>query len=124
MIKNYLNKMPNRKKGLRLAIINSFLLIWVSMGVGVIGADGEPLNIIYFGVVSIWIITGAIYKFQPKKMVKALTGTAIAQAIITIIAITMKWGYPYSPALELLGLNGFYIVLWLWSASFYRIASK
>jgi len=57
-------------------------------------------------------------------MVKALTVTAIAQATVTIVAIILKWGHPYSPALELLGLNGFYIVLWLWSASFYRKASQ
>lgn len=120
MIKDYLNKMPNRKKGMRLAILNSFLLLWVSMGVGVIGRDGEPLNVIYFGVVAIWIILGAISKFQSAAMVKVLTATAFAQAIVTMVAISLKWGYPYSPALELTFLNGFYIVLWLWSASFFK----
>lgn len=124
MIRAFFNNMTDRKKGLRLAILNSFLLLWVSMGVGVIGADGEPLNVIYFGVVAIWIILGAIFKFEPQGMVKALTATAMAQAIVTIVAITLKWGYPYSPALELLFLNGFYIALWLWSASFYRKASE
>lgn len=122
MIKDYLNKMPNRKKGLRLAILNSVLLLWVSMGVGVIGRDGEPLNIIYFGVIAIWIIVGTFYKFKSTGMVNALYASAIAQTIVTIVAITLKWGYPYSPALELMGLNGFYIALWIWSASFYKRA--
>lgn len=115
--------MPDRKKGMRLAILNTFLLLWVSMGVGVIGRDGEPLNVIYFGVVAVWIIIGAVGKFQADIMVKALSATAIAQAIVTVVAISLKWGYPYSPAFELLFLNGFYIVLWLWSASFFKRAS-
>jgi hypothetical protein len=57
-------------------------------------------------------------------MVKALYATAIAQSAVTVVAIILEWGYPYSKALELLGINGFFIALWVGSAILFRASQE
>ena len=39
-----------------VALVATLLLIWLSLGVGIIGADGGPANRMYFGVVAVGIV--------------------------------------------------------------------
>jgi len=41
------------------ALAASFILVWLSLGVGIIGADGDRANLMYFGVLAVGI-TGAL----------------------------------------------------------------
>jgi hypothetical protein len=106
-----------------VAITTAFLLVWLSIGMGIIGADGDRANVMYFVVLAVGIIGAIIGRFQPHGMARALFATTLAQALVTVIALVFRLGFPASEPLELLGLNGFFLVLWVGSALLFREAA-
>ena len=118
----------SQKTAYRLAIagglLSVLLLIWLSLGVGMIGADGDPANQMYFVVVVVGVIGAIITRLRPAGMVRVMLGMALVQTLITIIAIFAKLGLPYSGPMELLLLNGFFIAAFLAAAWLFRRASN
>jgi hypothetical protein len=53
-----------------------------------------------------------------------LFATAIAQALVAAIALIAGLGYPASPPLEILTLNGFFVALFVGSALLFRNAAR
>jgi hypothetical protein len=102
----------------------AFLLAWMSLGVGVIGADGDPANVMYGGVLAVGFIGAVIARFQPYGMSRALFATALAQALVAMIALVAGLGYPASPPLEIVLLNGFFVALFVGSAVLFRYAAR
>lgn len=98
----------------------SFLLIWLSLGVGIIGQDGDPANRMYFGVLAAGVIGAIIGRFKPLGMARALCAMAFAQALVMAIALIARLGLPWSAPMEILLLNGFFIVLFTTSAWLFR----
>lgn len=94
-----------------VALVAAFILVWVSLSVGVIGKDGDPANLMYFGVLAVGITGAVIARFQPDGMARALLATALAQVLVTMIALIGRLGYPWSGPLEILALNGFCVAL-------------
>ena len=54
-----------------VALAAAFILAWLSLGVGVIGKDGDPANLMYFGVLAVGIIGALVAHFQPRGMARA-----------------------------------------------------
>ncbi len=107
-----------------VAVAAALILVWLSIGVGIIGRDGDPANLMYFGVLAVGIIGAFIARFRPRGMARALFATALAQGLIAVIAILAGLGQPYSGPLELLGLNGFFVALFVGSAWLFRRAAQ
>ena len=105
-----------------VALAAAFILVWLSLGVGIIGADGDPANLMYFGVLAVGIIGAIIARFRPRGMARALFATALAQALVAAIALIAGLGYPWSGPLEILALNGFFVALFVGSAWLFRRA--
>lgn len=116
--------MEVQKSSYRLAVALTlgtiFLLIWLSLGVGIIGRDGDPANIMYFGVLAVGLILGAVGRFRPLGLSRALIAMAVAQAVVALIALASGLGQPWSGPLELSALNGFFIALFLLAAWLFR----
>ena len=106
-----------------IAIAAALILVWLSLGVGIIGRDGDPANLMYFGVLAVGIVGALIARFRPRGMSRALFATAIAQTSVAAIALIAKLGYPWSGPLELSVLNGFFIALFAGSALLFRRAA-
>jgi hypothetical protein len=106
------------------AIAASLLLIWLSLGVGIIGADGDPANFMYFGVVAIGIVGAIATRLKPLGMARVLFTMAVAQAVVAAIAVFGGLGRPYSGPLELILLNGFFVAMFVGSAWLYRSAGR
>lgn len=107
-----------------VALAAAFLLIWLSLGVGVIGRDGDPANVMYFGVLAVGAIGALIARFRPAGMARALLATAVAQALVAVIALIGRLGQPWSGPLEILGLTAFFVALFLASAFLFRKAAR
>jgi hypothetical protein len=107
-----------------VALAAAFILVWLSLGVGIIGADGDPANSMYFGVLAVGIIGAIIARFRPHGMARALFATALAQALVAVIALIAGLGLPWSPPLEILVLNGFFVALFAGSALLFRYAAR
>ncbi len=102
----------------------ALLLVWLSLGVGIIGRDGDPANLMYFGVLAVGIIGALIARFRPRGMARALFSTALAQTSVAVIALSAGLGYPWSGPLELSLLNGFFVALFVGSALLFRYAAR
>src|SRR5918998_5630286 len=107
-----------------VALAAASILAWLSLGVGIIGRDGDPANLMYFGVLAVGIIGALVARFRPRGMARALVATALAQASVGALAIFGGLGRPYSGPLELLGLNGFFVALFVGSAWLFRRAAS
>jgi hypothetical protein len=107
-----------------LAVVASFLLIWINLAVGIIGSEDNPANLMYAGVLAIAIGGAMIARFRAGGMARALLATAIAQALVAAIAIVGGLVPPYNTTQQILVLNGFFVVLWLLSAWLFRRAAR
>lgn len=119
--------MKNQKLAYRLAVAAalaaSLMLIWLSLGVGIIGADGDPANLMYFAVIAVGVAGAFIARFQAQGMSRVLIAMALTQTLIAVIALAARLGYPWSGPLELSLLNGFFIALFAGSAWLFRRAA-
>lgn len=107
-----------------IALATALILGWVAAGVGVIGADGDPSNMMYVGVVAVGVIGSIVVRFRPQGMSRALFATALAQMVVTVIALVAGLGLPASPPMELLLVNGFFVVMWVGSGWLFRASAS
>jgi hypothetical protein len=107
-----------------VALVAAFILVWLSLGVGIIGKDGDPANLMYFGVLAVGILGAIITRLRPQGMTRTLFAMSLAQALITAITLIAGLGLPWSGSAEILGLNGFFIALFAGSAWLFRRAAR
>jgi hypothetical protein len=109
-----------------VALAAAFILVWVTGAVGIIGSEDNNANSMYFGVLAVGIIGALISRFQPHGMARALLATALAQALVAVIALIIGLGSPWSPpgVLGTLILNGFFAALFVGSALLFRYAAR
>lgn len=107
-----------------VALVAAFLLAWLSLGVGLIGQDGDPANRMYFGVLAAGLIGAVIARLRPLGMARALLAMALAQAVVTAIALGTGLGRPWSGPAELLLLNGFFVALFVAAAWLFGRAAR
>ena len=106
-----------------MALTASCLLIWLSLGVGIIGTDGDPANLMYFGVLAVGIIGAIISRFRPKGMAFTLLAMALTQALVVAIALIAGLGLPWSGPVEIILLNGFFVAMFAGSAWLFKRAA-
>jgi hypothetical protein len=105
------------------ALAAALLLIWINLAVGFIGSEDNPANLMYIGVLAVVFIGALIARFRPHGMDRALFATALVQALVTVIAlIAGMHKVPGSSVYEIVGLNGFFVALWVGSAWLFRRA--
>ena len=108
-----------------VALAAALILLWLMGAVGIIGVEGDRADLMYFGVLAVGIIGAIIARFQPDGMARALLATALAQAAVAVIAlIAGKHQDPVTSVPELVGLNGFFVALFVGSAWLFRRAAR
>ncbi|MHB9039713.1 MAG: hypothetical protein ACYC4T_03590 [Melioribacteraceae bacterium] len=109
------------KAAVGVAVGTSLLLIWSNLAVGLIGSEDNPANWMYVGVLAIGFLGAIITRLQPKGMYRVLFSMAFAHALIAVIALIARLDMSAeSSAIEILGVNGFFVVLWIGSALLFR----
>jgi len=108
-----------------VALAAAFILVWVNGAVGIIGTESDDANLMYGGVLAVGIIGAIIARFQPHGMARALFATALAQALVAVIALLAGLGStgPIWP-LDILALTGFFVALFVGSALLFRKAAR
>jgi len=74
--------------GAALAVIATFLTIWVNAAVGMIGSEDNPYNLLFLGVPLVALAAAIIARFRPAGMAIAMVATAIAQAAVAAGGLT------------------------------------
>jgi hypothetical protein len=106
-----------------VAVVTALILVWMNLAVGIIGSENNPANLMYGGVIAVGFIGAIIARFQPPGMARALFATALAQALVPMIALII-WELPVSPGVVgVCFLNAFFVMLFVGSASLFRRAS-
>jgi hypothetical protein len=112
------------RAALGVALAGAFILVWLSAGVGIIGKDGDPANLMYLGVLAVGMIGAVMARLRPAGMARALLAMALAQALVAAMALIAGLGSPWSGPVELLLLNGFFVALFVGSAWLFRKAAR
>lgn len=99
-----------------LAVVASFLLIWINLAVGIIGDEDNLLNLMYGGVLAVALVGALVAHFRPAGMARAFVATAVAQVVVGVVALNA--GY------FTLVLEGFFAALWLISAALFRTSAR
>lgn len=107
-----------------LSLAAAFLLVVATGAVGIIGSEANPANLMYGGVLAVALSGVVVARFEPGGLARAMTATAIAQTLVTAIAIAYGLGAPASGPLELLATNGFWVAMWLGSAWLFSKAAE
>jgi hypothetical protein len=107
-----------------VALAASLLLVWINLAVGIIGTEDDLANSMYVGVLAVGIIGASIGRFRPPGMARALFATALAQALVAVIALIFGLGSPWSGPGEILALNGLFVALFVGSALLFRYAAR
>lgn len=107
------------------ALLTAFLLVWVIGAVGLIGAEGDPADRMYIGVLAIAAVGALIARFQPLGMARALVATACGQALVAAVALLIgRHEAAVSSVAEIVIANGVFAALWLGSAGLFRSAAR
>jgi hypothetical protein len=108
-----------------IALAAALILLWLMGAVGIIGVEGDRADLMYFGVLAVGVTGALIARFRPQGMARALLATALAQALVAVIAlIAGKHQAPISSVSEILGLNGLFVALFIGSAWLFRRAAR
>jgi len=99
-----------------VALLAALLLVWINGAVGMIGSEGNPANLMYLGVLAVGLIGAWIARLEPGGMSRALFATALAQALVPVIALVAGSG----PTLL---ADAFFVALWVVSAVLFRHSS-
>jgi len=99
-----------------IALAAAFLLVWANGAVGIIGSEDNPANLMFAGVLVVGIVGAAVARLRPAGMARALVATALAQALVAVIALVAGMGHIFVA-------TAFFGALWLASAWLFRRAT-
>ncbi len=108
-----------------VAVVAAFILIWMNLAVGIIGSEDNPANLMYGGVLAIAITGAFIVRSRPHGMARVFVATAVAQALVGVIALVAGLGSTGEnwPRVIVV-LTSFFAALWLVSAWLFRRAAR
>jgi hypothetical protein len=108
-----------------VAMGGAFLLTWVNLAVGIIGDEGNPANLMYGAVLAVGVLGAVMTRFKASGMARTLFAMTATQFLVGVIALAgdLGAGGPIWPR-DVLGLTGFFVVLWLVAGFLFRNAAQ
>ena len=74
------------RAGVAIAVGAAFFTVWSNAAVGIIGNEGNPLNLMYFAVLAALGLAAIVVRFRARPLSKALFAMAAAQFAIAAVA--------------------------------------
>ena len=103
------------RTGAALALLVSFLLVWVNLAVGIIGSEDNEINLVFAGVLAVAAGGACIARLRARGMARTMIATALAQAATGIVA------WIYDPRVTL--FIGILTGMWLIAATLFDRAA-
>jgi len=100
------------RAGAAVALLTAFLTVWVNLAVGMIGDEGNPINLVFAGVLAVAVLGSLLARFRPAGMAWAMLATAAAQAATILPALAQE---PRTAP-----LIGAFALPWLLAAALFR----
>lgn len=109
------------RTGAAIAIAATFLLLWVNGAVGITDSDADGLFLL---VPTVGFIGALVARFQPRGMAVAMFTAALTEVSIAGIALIAGIVPAFNSVFEILGLAGFFGVMFVGSALLFREAAR
>jgi hypothetical protein len=106
------------------AVLATLALIWVNLAVGMIGTEDNPANLMYLAVLAVGLVGVMQTRFRPPGMAVTMLSMALVQVVIAAIALVPGWINLGGGPLEVLLLNGFFVLLFAASALLFWRAAR
>jgi hypothetical protein len=112
-----------------LAVLAGFLTVWVNLAVGMFGSEGNPLNLMFGGVLLVAALGAMLAGFRARGMAWAMGATAAAQlaaaAVGLAVGLTVGMDEQGGPGVGLEGfLTACFALPWLASSQLFRVAAR
>ena len=107
---------PAYRAGVAFALAAVFLIVWANGAVGMIGSEGNPYNLYFYGVILVALTGAVMARFRPAGMTWAMGAAAVAQAVASGGGL---FGDPRGGLFSLA-----FAGLWLVSAAFFARAAR
>jgi hypothetical protein len=76
------------RAGIGLALAAAFLILWANGAVGMIGDEGNPYNLFFYGVILLALAGAVAARFRPAGMALAMVAAAVAQVAVAAIGLS------------------------------------
>lgn len=103
--------------GACVAVMASFLLIWINLAVGIVGSEDNRANQLFAGVLATALLGAVLAGFKPAGMARAMAATAVTQGLVCLTVFAMGQGL-------VLGATGLFTGLWLAAAVLFARSAK
>lgn len=111
--------------GASLAVLVSFLLIWVNGAVGIIGNEDNPANLVFLGIVLVAFAGSALARFEARGMARTMLLAFALTAAVAVAALVLDAGRAEPPvAVALAMLIGGFALIWGLSAALFAKAAR
>lgn len=112
------------KVAMVFAIGATFLMIWSNLAVGLIGGGANAGNLMYAAVILVGLVGTYLSRFNSRGMERTMFAMALTFVLITIIALVANMqDYPGSSVKEIIGVNGFFTVLFVIAGMLFRFVA-
>lgn len=113
------------RAGVGIAVLISFVLVWMNLAAGILGAEDNPANLMFGGPILAAAGGALLAGGRAAGMGKAMVAAAAMQAAVAGIALAgdMGAGEPVWPW-GFAALMAFFAVLWLSAAWLFRMAAR
>lgn len=110
--------------GAGLAVLASFLLIWINGAVGVIGSEDNPANLVFIGIILVALAGSVLGRFEPRGMSRAmLAACALTTAVAAAVPVFAWGGDDHPGAVGLMVLIGGFALMWGLSSALFAKAA-
>ena len=100
-----------------MAVGTGFLTIWITLAVGIVGAEDNPQNILYFGIVGMAICVAVAALGDPRALARGMRATAVFQGLVCLLHV-IDGIYPA------VLIDGFLTMTWLTAGALFARAAK
>jgi hypothetical protein len=110
--------------GAALAVLVSFLLVWINGAVGVIGSEDDPANLMFIANILVALAGSAFARFEARGMARAMLLACALTAAIAVAALVLGLGAGDPPgAVGLAVLIGGFAAMWGLSSALFAKAA-
>ena len=101
------------RAGVAIAVLASFLLLWVNGAVGIIGNEENPANLMFGGVLLVVIAGALVSRGRPRGLARTMVAAATVQGLIALITSLLGLGH-------ILVVTAGFMVLWLLAGALFH----
>lgn len=124
----WLSGSPVYRLAFGIAVVTGFLTVWVNLAVGMLGSEGNPINLMFGGVLLVAATGSLLARFRADGMARAMGVTAGTQVLAAAIGLALgvsgdAGGSPGPVSYREAFLTACFALPWLVSSMLFRRAA-